>query len=310
MKKIHHLVSCSGGKDSTATLLLALKQFPNETTAVFADTGNEHEATYDYIKYLEDELVVEIKVLKQDFSGWWYRKQAYIREKWPEKGVPQDVVDRALSFFDRGPSGNPYLDLCAIKGRFPSRMAQFCTQYLKTEPLTEYCLNVMDELDCDLWSWQGIRRDESTHRANAAGIEEMGVGLYAYRPIAGWTAQETVDFVRSCGLKLNPLYAQGMSRVGCMPCINASKQELADIARRFPAHIERIAEWERIVAGASKRGDSSFFPAPTGDNRGELRGNNIVSVVKWAQTFRGGKIANPIWEEPAPACASSYGLCE
>jgi len=310
MKKIHHLVSCSGGKDSTATLLLALKQFPNATTAVFADTGNEHESTYDYIKYLEDELTVEIKVLKQDFSGWWWRKRDYIRDKWPGKGVSEDRVARVLEWYERGPTGNPYVDLCFIKGMFPSRTKQFCTQYLKTEPLTEYSLDLMETLDCDLWSWQGIRRDESNNRRNALGFEEMAEGLYAFRPIAGWTAQETVDFVRSCGLKLNPLYEQGMARVGCMPCINASKNELAEIARRFPEHIERIAAWEQIVNKASKGEDASFFPSPDRDNRGVLRGRNVHSVVRWAKTFRGGKVANPEWDEPAAACSSSYGLCE
>jgi len=48
------LVSVSGGKDSTATLLVALESHPHdEVMAAFADTGNEHEATYDYVRYLE-----------------------------------------------------------------------------------------------------------------------------------------------------------------------------------------------------------------------------------------------------------------
>lgn len=310
MKDTIHLVSVSGGKDSTATLLLALKQFPKSTHAVFADTGNEHEATYEYLDYLERALGLKIHRLKQDFTGWWWRRRDYVRDKWPEKGVPSEDVARAVAILEQGPSGNPYLDLCMLKGRFPSRMAQFCTQYLKTEPLTEFALGLVDLTGDDVWSWQGVRRDESARRANALGFEEIGGGLYAFRPIAGWTARETVDFVRSCGVQLNPLYAQGMSRVGCMPCINASKGELAEIARRFPEHIARIAEWESLVAQASKGQASSFFPAPTKDNRGALRGGNIHSVVRWAKTYRGGKVANPEWDEPAPACASSYGLCE
>ena len=40
-----------------------------------------------------------------------------------------------------------------------------------------------------------------------------------------------------------------------------------------------------------------------------LRGGDIWSQVKWARTFRGGKVQDPRWEEDAPACASSYGLC-
>lgn len=308
MRDILHLVSVSGGKDSTATLLLALKQFPDTAQAVFADTGNEHEVTYEYLDYLERALGLRIKRLKADFSGGFASKRKWVEEKWPLHGVEPARVARALELLH--PSGNPYLDLCMLKGKFPSRMAQFCTAELKTKPLTEYALEFIDAVGCDVWSWQGVRRDESHNRRNALGLEDLTGGIYAFRPIAGWTAQQTVDFVvKVCGLKLNPLYAQGMTRVGCMPCINANKEELAEIARRFPHHIERIAEWERLVREVSKRGGASFFPAPA-DGRGALRGDNIVSYIRWARTFRGGKVLDPQWDQPAPACASSYGLCE
>lgn len=308
MQVISHVVSVSSGKDSTATLLLALKQFPDSTQAVFADTGNEHPAVYEYLEYTERELGIKIVHLRQDFTDWWWRRRDFIRDKWPEKGVPSDSVARALEVFERGPTGNPYLDLCVIKGRFPSRMAQFCTQFLKTHPLTEFCLDIGELVGGDVWSWQGVRRDESAARRNAQGHECIGPGLYAHRPIAGWTAQQTVDFVRSCGLKLNPLYEQGMSRVGCMPCVNASKDEIAEIARRFPEHVERIAEWERLVDEGSKRAESSFFPNP--DRDAHLNKRGIHNVVRWAKTFRGGKINDPRWDDEAPACSSSYGLCE
>ncbi|MFP3757983.1 phosphoadenosine phosphosulfate reductase family protein, partial [Cupriavidus sp. SIMBA_020] len=48
-RKTLRVVSLSGGKDSTATLLVALEQHGAENVrAVFADTGNEHEETYEY----------------------------------------------------------------------------------------------------------------------------------------------------------------------------------------------------------------------------------------------------------------------
>jgi 3'-phosphoadenosine 5'-phosphosulfate sulfotransferase (PAPS reductase)/FAD synthetase len=312
MTPIHHLVSVSGGKDSTATLLLALKQFSDSTSAVFADTGNEHEATHDYLVYLESVLGITIKRLRADFSDRFASKRKWITEKWPLHGVPAEKIERALALLR--PTGNPYLDLCMVKGRFPSRMAQFCTTELKTLPLTEHAMDLIDLAGVDVWSWQGVRRDESVRRRGALGFEEIGAGLWAYRPIAGWTAQETVDWVRICGLKLNPLYSQGMGRVGCMPCINATKVEIAEIARRFPAHIERIAEWEQIVADISKRDGATFFALL---NKGQdlstaehVAHGNVHQVVKWAQTFHGGKVMDPQWEQDAPACASSYGLCE
>jgi len=319
-----HLVSVSGGKDSTATLAMAIELHGLENVmAVFADTGNEHESTYDYVRYLETVAGVQFKWLKADFTDWWWTKRKYIAEKWPlpkkgwPSGVPQSVVDRALAVFDKGPTGNPYLDLCIIKGRFPSRMAQFCTQYLKTEPLTEYAMELIEQHG-SVWSWQGIRLDESHSRksrlqgtgACVKGFEVVGGGLYVHRPILRWKAADVFDAHRIAGFKPNPLYSLGADRVGCMPCINAGKDEILNISKRFPDHIDRIAEWEEIVSLVSKRNAATFFATP-GENETAMERGNVRKVVEWSQTQRGSKTMDwiRVLEEPK-ACASSFGLCE
>ncbi|MHB1938687.1 MAG: phosphoadenosine phosphosulfate reductase domain-containing protein, partial [Acidobacteriaceae bacterium] len=118
-------------------------------------------------------------------------------------------------------------------------------------------------------------------------------------PILDWTAQQVVDYVQSRGVGLNPLYSQGMSRVGCMPCINANKAEIKEISVRFPDEIKRIAEWERLVGIASRGGISTFFHNnPPQD---------IYQVIEWSKTARGGKQQDFYFSE---SCSSSYGLCE
>lgn len=304
-----NLVSVSGGKDSTATLLVAIERDVENLQAVFCDTGNEHPMTYEYIRYLERITGVQVKWLKQDFTDWWWRRLEYVREKWPAKGVPQYVVDRAVAFYQKGPTGNPFLDLCIIKNRFPSRKAQFCTQFLKSEPATEYAMELIDRHG-SVVSWQGVRGDESPIRAAQPEREDRGGGYSIYRPIHKWNVAQVFDQHRKHGIEPNPLYKLGMGRVGCMPCINARKDEILEISKRFPGQIDRIAEWEQIVGIVSKRSNATFFPAP-GDNIDAWDRGNVRAIVQWSKTSRGLSNLDMFRSfDDAPACASAYGLCE
>jgi 3'-phosphoadenosine 5'-phosphosulfate sulfotransferase (PAPS reductase)/FAD synthetase len=312
-----HVVSVSGGKDSAATAILALETQPRDRLRfIFCDTGNEHESTLEYVDYMARHLGIEIVTLRASFADEIIRFRDYVREHWPRKGVPQADCERAIAALV--PTGNPYLDLCIWKGRFPSRKAQFCTDFLKTRPAVEYQMGLIEAGECTaVWSWQGVRMDESESRftrlrgtgACVKAFEAQGGEIYTYRPILRWTAADCFEAHRIAGLRPNPLYRQGMSRVGCMPCINAGKDEVLEISKRFPEHIDRIAEWERIVAQASKRMQASFFPDP--DRDGHLNKRGIRNVVEWSKTARGGQ--NIDWirltEEPK-ACSSAYGLCE
>lgn len=305
----HILVSNSSGKDSTATLLLATEQHPLENiSSVFCDTGNEHPLVYEYLRYLEDAVGVPIKVLKQDFTDWWWRRRDYVRDMWPEKGVSPEAIESALAVYELGPTGNPYLDLCIIKNRFPSRRAQFCTQFLKSDPATEYALELIERHGA-IESWQGVRADESPLRANLPEREDRGGGLTIVRPIHKWTAEQVFAQHRKHNIKPNPLYSMGMGRVGCMPCINAAKDEILEISKRFPEHFDRIAEWERIVGRVSKRSNATFFHAPGANDTAHERGN-VRQKIEWSKTSRGGKQIDFTRLDYSPACASSYGLCE
>jgi 3'-phosphoadenosine 5'-phosphosulfate sulfotransferase (PAPS reductase)/FAD synthetase len=263
--KVIHVVSISSGKDSTAIMLLAIEKHGKEACRfVFADTGNEHEEVDIYLEYLEKRLGVHVDRLKANFDRQIANKRMFIARdrrtgrrngkkiRWSNKSKR-----RALGVLH--PTGNGYLDLCLWKGRFPSRRAQFCTQYLKTEILVRYAHALIDE-GYTVVSWQGVRRDESPARRDVLQIEEAGEQFWQYRPIADWTAAEVIEYQLSKGITPNPLYRQGMKRMGCMPCINAGKAEITEIAKRFPGHIERIAEWEKLVALASKHNGATFFP--------------------------------------------------
>lgn len=319
---IIHVVSVSGGKDSAATLLLAIERFGvDRVRAVFCDTGNEHQAVYVYLDYLEHATGVTIQRLTSNFSAEIARKRMFIaRDQRTRRGADGRKVRwtnkakrRALAVLH--PTGNPFLDLCLWKGRFPSRKAQFCTEHLKRNMAVTFQLDLIDAGNTVV-SWQGVRRDESMNRRNAKKYESVGGGLHIFRPLVEWSAADVFDYCRSKGIEPNPLYKQGMGRVGCMPCINANKAELHQIARRFPEHIARISRWEALVLAASKRGGATFIPAENGgqmvqNSLQHARENDIYQIIEWSKTSRGGKQFSLLTalDEPT-ACASEYGLCE
>jgi 3'-phosphoadenosine 5'-phosphosulfate sulfotransferase (PAPS reductase)/FAD synthetase len=301
-------------------LLIALERCPRaDIVPIFCDTGNEHADTYAYLDYLERVLDIKITRLKADFAPQLAAKRMFIardvrtgrdkhgrRIRWSNK-----AKRRALAVMR--PSGNPFLDLCMWKGRFPSRKAQFCTEELKRNMAVGFQLDLM-EAGHRVVSWQGVRRDESQNRRDAKLFERVGGGLWIFRPIVLWTAGQVFAFAAERGLKPNPLYLQDMNRVGCMPCINCSKSELRAIAARFPEHPQRIAEWELIVSACSKRGYSTFMADAhqAKDRRVVFADLNIWNRIEWSKTSRGGRQFNLLdaEENTGAGCSSSYGLCD
>lgn len=316
------VVSMSGGKDSTATALMALEVHGRHACKfVFADTGNEHQATYDYaLDYLPRVLGVTVDVVRADFAEEFATKRAnltriaageperavYGRRKFMYAWTPAAAA-RAIELLH--PTGNPYLDLCLVRGGFPSRKRQFCTQYLKRDPLVQYQLGLVDQ-GYFVESWQGVRADESEARRWLAPYEWLGGGMAIHRPILRWRVADVFEAHSAAGIDPNPLYKMGMSRVGCMPCINSNKAELREIGRRFPEEVERVAEWERLVASVCRpESPVSFFHQGTQGHTGN--DPRVYTVLEWARTDRGGRQFSLLSDLDEPtACSSAYGLCE
>lgn len=321
----HNIVSVSGGKDSTALLLLAIERETPNLQAVFADTGNEHPLTYEYLDYLEQKVSIPILRIRADFSNQIAGRREMMqrvidgthknqgRYRWTKK-----IARQALKILH--PTGNPFLDMCLIHGRFPSTMVAFCSKELKRDQLTKQVHDPLLATGDDVTSWQGVRRDESPKRSLLPASEHVktlpsGGELWNFRPILDWTAEDCFAMHRKHGIDHNPLYAMGMSRVGCMPCINARKDELLEISKRFPAELERIATWERLVSKASKCAVATFFPASDlgakSAKEASTETHGIDARVKWAKTSRGGQQYDLLrTESPVELCSSIYGLCE
>lgn len=366
MKDTQHLVSVSGGKDSTAVYLLAMES-GRPFRAVFADTGNEHEATYEYVDRLAERTGgPAIEVVKADFSKRLAHRREFIAANWPSELMagreglwewrPQRNVDaprpaampatpknpyRSATVRGQGgswrwrlarrpmaeaealarvrgaieacvPTGIPFLDACLFKGFFPGRMRQFCTEELKTVPITEQVVLPMLKRGPVL-QWIGIRADESATRAKQPRYNRHESGSVLWRPIFGWSVEQVWKQHSRHGILPNPLYAMGASRVGCWACINCRKEEVRLIADLTPEHIARMRYWERMVAQASKYGEATFFPAMTdsADRSRRDRYSGIDDIVEWSRTARGGRQFDLFFQRQAGGgCSSDLGLCE
>jgi 3'-phosphoadenosine 5'-phosphosulfate sulfotransferase (PAPS reductase)/FAD synthetase len=310
---IEHIVSVSGGKDSTALYLLALERMHAKGRAfraVFADTGNEHEAVYDAIRALP--ILTggpKIEWVSASFDRHIAKKRDVVNTKWRRDGVSEDVISAALDMLH--PTGNAFLDLCIWKGRFPSTMVRFCTEELKVRPIQLQIYAPLFSAGKAVVSWQGVRGQESLARSLLPQWQRLEADgrVYAYRPLLSWTTDDVWAMHDKHGVPRNMLYNQGMRRVGCMPCIMSRKDELREIARRFPEHIERIAKWEEIVSAASKQQSTTFMSADAGDDV-HYSTHGILERVEWSKTSRGGKQYDlDLAAEFGTAC-NQWGVCE
>lgn len=224
------IASISGGKDSAA-MSLYLRELGIEHERVFIDTGWESEITYDYL-----------------------------RSELPNTIGPITWV--------RGP--RQMEELVRHKGMFPSRRIRFCTQELKVFPIARYLREMMNA-GHDVVNAVGIRAAESAARAQLSAWEwQDGFDCEVWRPLLRWTEQNVIDIHHRHGLRPNPLYLLGASRVGCWPCVYARKSEVRLIAETDPARIVRLRVLEDEVAVAARR-------------RAERDGRELLNAPTWFQ---------------------------
>lgn len=195
------------------------------------------------------------------------------------------------------------------KAGFPMRMGRWCTEKLKLEPLAAFAVDLGDTVFS-----VGVRAEESSKRAEMPPWEDDERMGFVWRPLLAWTIGEVIAIHHRHDVPMNPLYRAGHDRVGCYPCILASKGEIALIARNAPARIDEIRQAEsaftaeRARRNASGEGNfahpvASFFSARSG-----ARGD-IDAVVAWARTDRGGRQLPLLAEPPSGGCMR-WGLCE
>ena len=269
-----HVVSVSGGKDSTATYLLAMELLGDRVWGAFADTGHELPCTYEYVRNLP--LATNgpgIQWVQADFSKRFANRRGKMRRDWVEEGIPTHIIKRAMTHMK--PSGNPYLDLCLLRNGFPAPKRKFCTDELKLQPFQDQIYWPLALQGETVVCWVGVRKAESAARSNLPATGPLVDGRYAgkrvakkirgcvFRPLLDWSVLDVWDMHAAHSLEPNPLYRLGASRVGCAMCIHARLDEIRLFAREFPEYIDRTAWMEQRVGLVTKRDPpvATFFSA-------------------------------------------------
>ena len=289
---IKRVVGFSGGADSQAAALVIRQRFPAEDILLMNSNagGNEHPLTDAFVRWYSETIfpVTVVRPLIRDLGGVGSRCAATAARREEFGGDDQELTFDALAY---------------IKGRFPSRTAQFCTQFLKLAPQKRWCEENLRSKGIDFERYIGVRRDESEDRKCAKDVEwDDYFECQVWRPIASWSKKMVFAFLKEHGEEVNPLYKMGFNRVGCAPCINSGKDDIRNWAARFPEMIDKIREWEKKV------GYTFFGPCVPG-----LVMNWVDEVVEWSRTARGGVQLTMAFEEAdaeTGQCVSKYGLCE
>jgi len=128
------------------------------------------------------------------------------------------------------------------------------------------------------------------------------------RPFFYSTADEIISYSLNRGLKINPRYFKGYSRVGCNPCIMEGVDEIAIMIENDPETVQKIKDGEREA-------DSSFFPPDKIPKRYHSQktaeGKTYPNFEDVERYIKDRAATGDLFkEEPLFKCKSVYNICE
>ena len=210
-----HVVSFSGGKDSTAMLLRMIEEGMRVDLILYCDTGLEFPEMEEHIRKVEEYIGREIVKLKNPngFMYWATEHKRVVRsEKIP--GVkPGDIMTGYA---------------------WPSMFSRWCTRELKHDVINDYLRSLRKEYE--LVQYIGIAADEPKR--------ERGENY----PLIAWGMTEA-DCLKYCydrGFDWGGLY-QIWDRVSCWCCPLQGLEDLRKLKKYRPELWERLKEMDRII---------------------------------------------------------------
>lgn len=220
---IIRLFGVSGGKDSDALALWALFEsgFPKDEI-IFTFADTDNEHDHTYAQIMKlSELHPVIWLVPE--LGFWL--------------------------------------LVMWKKLFPSRKRRFCTQFLKQQPAQRFA-HALVNAGYKVEMYTGVRAAESKERSVLPESQfDDYYALTVHRPLLRWTFKDVLAIHERYNFPMNLLYALGVRRVGCFPCINSVKSELRVVSEHSPATVNKIRGAENKL---TKMGHRFIFPREHG----------------------------------------------
>ncbi len=211
MKK--HIVSFSGGKDSTAMLLRMMELGMEIDEIVFADTGMEFPQIYEHIEKVEKNIGRKITVVKSE-KDYMYYMFDHIKTRGKNKGK----------------KGYMWMDW----------WNRWCTSQLKQKPIRDY-FKQFESKGIEIIEYHVIALDES-ERTNK---NKDNTRLIKYPLIDwGWTEQDALNYCYENGYTWRGLY-EHFNRLSCYLCPLQRLGELEKIYKYFPEQWKHMRELDR-----------------------------------------------------------------
>ena len=252
----YHAVSLSGGKDSTAMLLLMIERDMPIDVVLTADTGMEFPEMYEHIQKLDDLLCrergIHITILRHPKGFEWLMFE--------EPKVKQSSIE------NRQKLGVPLYG-----NGWPGPLVRWCTGQLKTHLIRKEVNRLKKERN-------------ALHYVGIAADEPKRVKEEKY-PLVDWeiTEAEALQICYDRGFDWGGLY-EIFHRVSCWCCPLQSLDELRKLHRYFPDLWRQLetwddATWRTFIKGYSARDLAARFDF---EEQWQKAGGNIRSRAFYA----------------------------
>lgn len=215
-----HMVSLSGGKDSTAMLLMMLERQMPVDIILFCDTGLEFPAMYEHLDRLERNTGRAITRVKAEHPYEYYMFDVPVHRLHETKFTQKFGLNHS-GYGWAGPK------------------MRWCTSVLKDNPRERFLRPLREKYD--IIEYVGIAADEQYR------LERKRNRSPSHRhPLVDWgiTEADCLKYCHDRGYDWNGLY-EHFRRASCWCCPLQSLPELRKLMKYYPELWEQLKTWDK-----------------------------------------------------------------